>query len=299
LGMVGTPPASIDDAERDAKRALVLNPGLAAAHLALGMINFSRRNWVDAELSYQAALAADATDSLNHGMYSLDVLEPTGRLRLAHTQALEAFRLAPAMGFTSDILSGADSMLGLDAAAVRFANLDILIGSRPHGGADFLLNVHAAARGGRYTEAGKLASEALPEALRKSGGAEAMRLLYSALADPSKKPAARQALHALTRQIQIGTTDAQVSSFFVEAFTLLGAVDSAYGLTNELIDQGERVHVAALGLDPRVLWIPEMRPFRQDPRFHALAARLKLPDYWAQYGPPDDCDLKDGVLACH
>jgi TolB-like protein/DNA-binding winged helix-turn-helix (wHTH) protein len=299
VGLGGTPPAAIDDAERDAERALALNSELAAAHLALGMINFSRRDWVHAELSYQAALAADATDSVNHGMYSLDVLEPTGRLKLAHVHALEAFRLAPAMGFTSDILSGADSLLGLDAEALRFANLDVLIGSRPHGGADFLLNAHAAARGKRYLEAATLASQALPDALRNRGGTEAMKLLYSALADSSRKPAALQALRAVTRQIQFGSTDAQVSTFFVEGFTLLGAVDSAYALANELIDRGERMHVAALGLDPRTLWIPEMRPFRRDPRFQALATRLKLIDYWNQFGPPDECELRDAMVTCH
>ncbi|HEY6455028.1 MAG TPA: winged helix-turn-helix domain-containing protein [Steroidobacteraceae bacterium] len=299
VGMGGAPLAALDDAERDARRALVLNSGLAGPYLALGMIYFSRRDWVNAELSYQAALVADATDSLNHGMYSLDVLEPTGRLKLAHAHAVEAFRLAPASGFTSDILSGADSLLGLDAEAIRFANLDILIGSRPHGGADFLLNAHAAARRGRYAEAAKLAVQALPEPLRNGGGAEAMRLLYSALADPSKRPAALRALQRLTGRIEFGTTDAQLSSFFVEAFTLIGAVDAAYGLANELIDRGERLHVAALGLDPRILWVPEMRPFRQDRRLQELASRLKLVDYWQRFGPPDGCDLENAIVTCH
>lgn len=42
-----------------------------------------------------------------------------------------------------------------------------------------------------------------------------------------------------------------------------------------------------------------MNDFRQDPRFQAFAARLGLMEYWRQYGPPDDCGLRDGVLACH
>jgi hypothetical protein len=39
--------------------------------------------------------------------------------------------------------------------------------------------------------------------------------------------------------------------------------------------------------------------FRQNQRFQALATRLGLMEYWQQYGPPDDCDLKDGKLTCH
>jgi hypothetical protein len=44
---------------------------------------------------------------------------------------------------------------------------------------------------------------------------------------------------------------------------------------------------------------PELHAFRQDPRFQALETRLGLMEYWQQFGPPDDCDLKDGKLTCH
>jgi hypothetical protein len=30
-----------------------------------------------------------------------------------------------------------------------------------------------------------------------------------------------------------------------------------------------------------------------------LVTRLGMMDYWKQYGPPDDCDLRDGRLTCH
>jgi hypothetical protein len=42
-----------------------------------------------------------------------------------------------------------------------------------------------------------------------------------------------------------------------------------------------------------------MRPFRNDLRFQAFVTRLKLPDYWRVYGPPDGCDFRDGILTCH
>jgi hypothetical protein len=41
-----------------------------------------------------------------------------------------------------------------------------------------------------------------------------------------------------------------------------------------------------------------MRPFRRDPRFQALVMKLKMIDYWKQYGPADGCDLKDRQLIC-
>jgi len=43
---------------------------------------------------------------------------------------------------------------------------------------------------------------------------------------------------------------------------------------------------------------PEMRPFRQDPRFSAFISRGGFMAYGKRYGAPDDCDLKDGKLMC-
>ena len=44
----------------------------------------------------------------------------------------------------------------------------------------------------------------------------------------------------------------------------------------------------------RSLTSPEMRPFRQDPRFPNPVTRLGLMEYWKQYGPLDDCELQGG-----
>jgi hypothetical protein len=52
---------------------------------------------------------------------------------------------------------------------------------------------------------------------------------------------------------------------------------------------------ANAGITP---WGPEMRSFRQDKRFQALITRFGGMPYIEKYGPPDDCDLKDGKLTC-
>jgi len=44
------------------------------------------------------------------------------------------------------------------------------------------------------------------------------------------------------------------------------------------------------------LWTSELAPFRDDSRFSALVERMKFPDYWNVYGPPDGCELRDGAL---
>jgi hypothetical protein len=72
-------------------------------------------------------------------------------------------------------------------------------------------------------------------------------------------------------------------------------MDVAYNLAEQCMDSLVPGQLIRLTL----LWTPERRPFRRDPRFQALATRLGLMEYWQQYGPPDECDLKDGKLTCH
>jgi hypothetical protein len=76
----------------------------------------------------------------------------------------------------------------------------------------------------------------------------------------------------------------------------LGALDPAYGLANRGFEYAQRSGTIGVWF---VLWFPEMRAFRHDPRFQALAARLGMMAYWQSYGSPDDCDLKNGDLICH
>jgi hypothetical protein len=136
----------------------------------------------------------------------------------------------------------------------------------------------------------------LPPSLRDAGGAEVVTLVFSALADPSKRLAAREALRDFAHKIN--GPDVFASGDFIVSFARLGALDDAYELANRILDDLARsstVTVSGWG----TLWLPEMGPFRQDPRFQTFAARLKLFDYWKQYGPPDGCDLTDGQLICH
>jgi len=70
---------------------------------------------------------------------------------------------------------------------------------------------------------------------------------------------------------------------------LICALDQAFQAHRDLIRLG------AATADP-ILWSSEMRPFRRDPRFQAIAAPLV--DYWIVYGPPDECSLQVDNLVC-
>jgi TolB-like protein/DNA-binding winged helix-turn-helix (wHTH) protein/Tfp pilus assembly protein PilF len=295
-----TAPETVDDAARDAKRALALSPGLARAHSALAYVHFAHGDWTKSEMSYQAALATAGDDARIHTWYAFILLAGVGRLQRAQTEASEAYRLAPADPFVENVLADADLALGLDAEAARLSELAVEIG-RPRVGSQFLAYADLAARKGQYAEAAARALQALPAqptALRGDGG-EALKLFYGALADPTRAPAARRALQALMPQLLSETIDPRISSYFVIALTRLDALDSAYELANGLVAGGKRLHISARGdLDLACLWFPEMRRFRQDPRFQDLVTRLKLIDYWKQFGPPDNCELQGDKLFC-
>jgi DNA-binding winged helix-turn-helix (wHTH) protein len=72
--------------------------------------------------------------------------------------------------------------------------------------------------------------------------------------------------------------------------TLQGDLDAAYELGFASLDAFARE--GTVGSAWGVLWLPEMQPFRDDERFQLFARRLRLFEYWIEYGPPDGYALK-------
>ena len=283
-------PHALEGAEEDAKRALALDPTQPTAHSVLGITNALRGMWVNAEVNFHAAMAADPNDGSILATHAITVLAPTGRSRQWHAEALEAYRLAPANGLTVMNLGFAQSALGHDQDADKSARLAIELKMAPPLAATIYRN--SALHQGRYADVAKYVAATMPDNVRSAGGLEVTELAYEALSDPQKKPAALRALRASERRLGALVTGNQLISIY----TQLGAIDDAYASVNRFLDASKASGVVG---DIWDLWGPEMAPFRLDPRFQALAARLGFMDYWQQYGPPDDCDLKGGRLTCH
>ncbi len=118
-----------------------------------------------------------------------------------------------------------------------------------------------------------------------------VKLVVLAAADPAKAPEARKALDGFTRRLPPGTP----TNWIFQVYTQIGALDQTYARANRALD--ERSPAGLVGPLSGV-WLPEMRPFRRDPRFQQLVTRLKLIEYWKQYGPPDERDLRGDALVC-
>jgi TolB-like protein len=286
------------DAERDARQALTLSPNLDVAHQALGNVSALLADWLQAEGSYRAALAADATDPDIHGGHAMVVLAPTGHLRQARAEGARAHDLAPASLNHIRNVSLLALYSGLDAEAVKFADLAVELGVP--GGPMSLSQVYTltAARSAHYAAAAERAVDALSPALRNAGGPDVVQLVYAALADPAKRSAALQALRILVAKLG-GPTNIETGTRrdLIVAWCMLDALDPAYDLATLYLDDFKRSGIGG-GADWGFLWSPELRQFRRDSRFQPFVQRLNLFDYWKRYGPPDDCDLKGDTLRC-
>jgi TolB-like protein len=284
-------PNALEKSEEDARRALALDLSLPEAHLALAKVATARGRWLEAETDFRIAISAQPPDAESLVMYSNTLLLSSGRLREARTQAAEAYRLAPADPLVARNNAAVNSIMGFDSDAVRFAELALELGIPPS--SDPVLayvRANAAARSGRYGEAAARAAEGTPAPFHEAGGAEAFRLSYIALGDPKKVPEAREALQRLVRS-DWSRIDTISRLHLIALFTSLGALDQAYDVANRGLEDFNGGLWAAL-------WRREMGAFRKDSRFQAFVTRLKLMDYWKQYGPPDECDLKGDTLVC-
>ena len=297
VALSSAPLSLLEAAERDADRALALNPRSAEANTAQELIYALRGDWVAAEQRFRAAMAVGSNDPIMRTFHDMILLRPTGRLQQARTELTETYHLAPGDGFTAHELALTYSLLAQDSDAIRFGDLGEQIGGEgpPHSDID-LVRARAAARAGRYTDAVAFAVRALPESLRRIQGERAIQAFYAALANSENRNAALGALRSLLPTLKTNVIEGRTRMFFIDAFTMIGALDEAYDLAGWSVDQRARMPGSVEWSD---VWMPEMHSFRTDSRFQAFVSRLKLPDYWRVYGPPDECEFRNAALACH
>jgi TolB-like protein len=289
------------EAERYARQALALDPSDRRALALMGMMAQSR-NLVEADGYMRAANAAAPADAAAPAM-SVDLLELVGHVHDALVEARKAYALAPARVSAVFGMAYALSMNGLDAEA---ANL--LAMSSALSGASSIQPRPATMLAARTAIRERQVDTAtdLLVAVTRPGVVDrtSLALVVAAIVDPTKRPAAMavksrfypsvpapKAAAAVPLQWRADSAAACVASY---AYTQAGALDEAYELANRCLP-------ASIGVIASMLWFPEMRPFRRDPRFAAYIDRLGLHliEYWQMYGPPDDCELKSGKLICH
>lgn len=85
-----------DDARRAAEQAVSIDPALAEAHAARGVVlALGDWNWTAAEASFRKALELDETSAQAHGFLAISVLLPAVRLEEANREFKRALELDP------------------------------------------------------------------------------------------------------------------------------------------------------------------------------------------------------------
>jgi TolB-like protein len=291
-------PSTLADAEREAQRALTLDPNMAGVHAALGTMQAAQGNWRNAEERFRQSLALDESDPTTHLFYGLYVAGSAGYLRRYLETSLVAYRLAPVALVNLMTLSVAYMLNGREQQAEEYFRLGMELGMSPHIPPLPDMRSTLAVRAGRYQQASDYIVESLslvPSA-RTPEAETAIRRVFSAFANPAERPLAIRTLDEVRKGFGAG-----INQFFRRRlmvwYSSLEALDQAYDVIDDALAAFARK--GTIGTAWTFLWMPEMRPFREDPRFQQLCARLNFFEYWNQYGPPDNHELRGGKLICH
>jgi TolB-like protein/Tfp pilus assembly protein PilF len=287
---------TLEDLERNARKAMALKPELTPQAQGLLAIAEARRGNMVAAEEYFAALPADSSNPDVHLTHAVSTLWPTGRLDAARKELEAASRLAPSQGGYLNDLSRLYSTQGLDSDALAVNTAAGTLGIDVTGRRWIQVLADTARRQGHYQQAADLTLQMLSPSVLKAGAEPIVRQVFVAFGDPARRQAAVAALSGLMSRM--GPDDWVARVFSMYWFGQLGAVEEIYRQADALHSQFEKASRTPTG-GWSWLWSPELRGFRVDPRFQEFATRIGMMPYWQKYGPPDGCTLDGGKLQCN
>ncbi|HTS77371.1 MAG TPA: tetratricopeptide repeat protein [Bryobacteraceae bacterium] len=239
--------------QSDAEKALELDPLLAEAHGALGMVYASRAQWDRSEKSFRRALELDPSDSIIYGHFALDLLFPLNRIPEAVRQLRTALKNDPLASRIRFILANALMAAGkFDEAAAYCLSLPDGFPGRE----EWLARARIGQ--GRTQEAIQILES------RRKAGADADYNVEGFLGYAY----ARADRRGDAEQLAAATSDP-----YVQALIFAGMSDKQRVF--EALDRMAALGPVRLGRD---LNYPEFNSVRADPRYKALRKELGLPE---------------------
>jgi TolB-like protein len=289
-------PGTLADSEREVLRGLALDPSLGTANATLGIIYAAQGKWISARDRFQDAFASDANDPSARQAYGMHLLGSVGSLRQYAETSIEAHRLAPAWLPAILNLAVAHMVLDETPAAHKYVELAAELGVVRTGPLMSDLFAQIAVRQGRYDEAAEIMVNALAPDITAEGGGDTVRQVFRALGNRVAAEAPVAALDSLrARATNAGMTQFMKRRFMLW-YTYLGAIHRSFEVANESLDYFAQS--GTIGSAWSFLWLREMLPFRQDPRFQAMCRRMRMFEYWSKHGAPDKCELNGLTLIC-
>lgn len=286
----------LHEAERDARHALELDPSISRAHGVLGLIDACYGRWPAAEGRMRKALAVTANNPDTLAFHAVYIARQVGHERQALTEIEHAYALAPASPALALQLGTQKLLNGENADAGKWIDIAVANGYPTGLAAVHEARAWIATSQGQLTEAARALTETLSPASREAGGFDAIQAFYRAQSDHSRGERAIMALQAWLEKLQPQDVDLSTAQRLMVWFTMLGAVEAAHEVAQRALDRLTAAGIIGGGWG--ILWLNEMRPFRDSSHFQLLLARLGLFGYWRQYGPPDNCVLRGELLRC-
>ena len=292
--MFGFPlPGALDLARHEVAGALAIDDENGETHCAAAVIDCLAGAWSRAEESFRIAHSLTA-DPVVSGLQCAYLSLSVGQLERALQQAEHALRVAPTHPIGVHMLATLHAARGEDEQALRYANLAVELGqSRTLAPLSDIFS-EAALRAGRFDEAAGYIAAVLPERLRTDQLPELVRQLSTASGGHTGTRSAAAALRRLESSLSAEELDPPMRKRLLLWYVRVGALDEGFELAFRSLDHYARE--GTVGGAWGVLWLPEMAAFRTDERFQLFALRLRLFEYWSEYGPPDGCSLDGGRL---
>jgi TolB-like protein len=282
----------------DAERAIALDPQLAHAHSIVGAARAERGNWPDAAASCLHGIAINPEEPLCHQARAMCSLLPLGRLGEADLEATRLVELAPAWATAAIVKAMTAHAVGDVASCAHHVDLAVAFGfpaTQPPA-SDLLASI--ALEEGRIEQSCKFLVSGIAPALREAGAEPISEAVYHVLAGKADTQHALKLIEGvLTRlqSVECGLCGWGAGKVLIQWLLQLGEINRAHNVGELMMQQIEDRDLVDL---PNViqLWWPEMRSFRDDPRFQGIVERLGMIPYWQHYGPPDGYELHDGQL---
>ena len=303
LSMWGLPDA-IEEAERAAETALALDPSSGDANAAVGLVYARRGAWLRAERHLRAAeQLGHRSDILHLHFARLHLPASVGHIQSTVRHLRGHHHDVPAVPYIPTLLAAATLTLPLVANATQealdYAHLAVDLGMPRNAGPLPVVRAYAALRLGRREDAMRAAQDLgdrLAPAAAAAGGADVISAIHAALSRGQGRSSALKALDAFASAMTVEQVGPELSMHVLTWYTMLADLDRAYGFVEQV--RHHAVPRGTVGLFLPWIWLPELLPFRQDSRFQRLVHGLGLIDYWKQFGPPDQCDLRGDALVC-
>ncbi len=293
--MFGFPfPGALDLARHEVAGALTLDDQNGETHLAAAVIDCLGGAWSRAEERFRIAHSLTA-DPLVSGLHCAYLSLSVGQVERAFQQAEHALRVAPTHPIGVNMLATLYMTKGQNEQALRYANLAVELGQQRSVAplADILCEL--AVREGRPADAAEYMTGAFPARVHTPELSRTVQLLCRSNLTPDESAEAATGLRTIESSLSANELDPPLRKRLMLWYSRIGAVDHAFELAFNSLDHYARE--GTVGGAWGVLWLPEMAAFRNDERFQLFARRLRLFEYWSEYGPPDGHSLSGARLA--